>query len=106
MHEHLSPPLAGTEIAGGFLSGTLVQPQSASTFSTPTIGTHLVLLAADGTQSPHGRPEAVVGELALVSPLLGSSQSLMNRDHHDVYYRVRRDSALSIELNKAFQGAL
>lgn len=43
----------GTEIGGGFLSGCLLQPQAPSTFSTPTLGASLVLLAEDGTQHPH-----------------------------------------------------
>ncbi len=47
--------MAGTEIGGGFLSGTLLQPQAPSTFSTPTVGTRLALLTADGRQSLHGR---------------------------------------------------
>ena len=34
----------GTEIGGGFLSGTLLQPASPSTFTTPTLCTRLVLL--------------------------------------------------------------
>ncbi len=28
----------GTEIGGGFLSGSLLQPQAPSAFSTPTLG--------------------------------------------------------------------
>ncbi len=48
-------PRPGTEIGGGFLSGTLLQPQALSAFSTPTIGTRLALLAPDGHQSVHGR---------------------------------------------------
>jgi len=32
--------------------------------------------------------EAVAGELAVVPPLLGSSQTLLNRDHWAVYYEV------------------
>lgn len=28
----------GTEIGGGFLAGCMLQPQSPSTFSTPTMG--------------------------------------------------------------------
>ena len=47
--------MTGTEIGGGFLSGTLLQPQAPSTFSTPTVGTQLALLAPDGRQSLHGR---------------------------------------------------
>ena len=34
----------GTEIGGGFLGGTLVQPQAPSHFSTPTIGCRLAVL--------------------------------------------------------------
>ena len=34
----------GTEIGGGFLSGTMVQPQAPSHFSTPTIGSRLALI--------------------------------------------------------------
>ena len=34
----------GTEIGGGFLSGTMVQPQAPSHFSTPSIGSRLALI--------------------------------------------------------------
>ena len=34
----------GTEIGGGFLSGCVLQPQAASTFSTPTVGSEIVVL--------------------------------------------------------------
>lgn len=34
----------GTEIGGGFLSGTMVQPQAPSHFSTPAIGCRLALI--------------------------------------------------------------
>ena len=52
-------------------------------------GAHFVLLPASGGQSPHGNSCAeVAGELALVPPLLGASQRLLNRDHGDVYYKV------------------
>jgi acetyl-CoA synthetase len=44
----------GTEIGGGFLSGTLLQPACAATFSTPTLGAGLLLLGTDGSQSAHG----------------------------------------------------
>lgn len=30
----------------------------------------------------------VIGELALVPPLMGSSQRLLNKDHFQVYYEV------------------
>ena len=47
-----------------------------------------MLLPASGRQSPHGEPAEVAGELALVPPLLGSSQRLLNRDHAAVYYKA------------------
>lgn len=54
-HAHHIP---GTELGGGYFSGSLLQPQAPSTFSTPTIGHRPVLLVTqpDGTQtlSPHG----------------------------------------------------
>ncbi|KAK9811852.1 hypothetical protein WJX72_011194 [[Myrmecia] bisecta] len=77
----------GTEIGGGFLSGTLLQPQAPSHFSTATLGSQLVILGEEGRQSPHGSSEALTGELALVPPLLGSSQRLLNRDHFAAYYQ-------------------
>jgi len=50
----------GTEIGGAFLSGSLLQAQAPSAFSTPTLGAALVLLGAGGEgsggvgQSMHG----------------------------------------------------
>ncbi len=69
----------GTEIGGGYLTGTLVQPASPATFSTPALGSQLVIL------DEQGRP-ADNGELFLVPPTLGYSLSLLNRDHHEVYF--------------------
>lgn len=68
----------GTELAGGYASGSLVHPQAASTFSTPTFGTDLVILLPDGTSN--------TGEMALRMPMLGASQRLLNGDHHASYY--------------------
>ncbi len=36
-----------------------------------------------------GYEKAVSGELALVPPLLGSSQRLLNKSHYEVYYEVK-----------------
>ncbi len=69
----------GTEIGGGYISGTLLQPQAPSTFSTPAIGCDFVILDDDGQP-------ADAGELALIAPMLGSSGRLLNRDHHEVYF--------------------
>jgi len=69
----------GTEIAGGYISGTVVQPQVASAFSTACFGCELMVLGEQGESSDEG-------ELALVPPLLGSSSRLLNRDHDEVYF--------------------
>ena len=75
----------GTEIGGGFLSGTLLQPASPSTFTTPTLCTRLVLLdTRTGDVLPHSGP--ATGELTIVAPAVGLSQSLLNRDHAAGYY--------------------
>ncbi len=70
----------GTEIGGGFLTGTLVQPAIPATFSTPSMGLDVVLLNDE-------RSPAQNGELFVVPPSLGLSQSLLNRDHEDVYFK-------------------
>jgi acetyl-CoA synthetase len=72
----------GTEIGGGYITGTVVQPASPATFSTAALGIDLVVLDADGQDVADG----VNGELFLIPPSIGLSQSLLNRDHDEVYY--------------------
>lgn len=48
----------GTEIGGGFVSGSLLQAQSLASFSTPVMGCSLFILGSDGlpivsTNGPH-----------------------------------------------------
>jgi acetyl-CoA synthetase len=74
--------LGGTEIGGGHVTGTLVQPASPATFTTPAMGIDFRLL--DEAGRPAGVGEA--GELFLVPPAIGLSQTLLNADHHAVYY--------------------
>ncbi|MEE9269077.1 MAG: AMP-binding protein, partial [Candidatus Krumholzibacteria bacterium] len=69
----------GTEIGGGYLSGSVVQPASPATFSTVAFGLDMFVLDQDG------RPCAN-GEIFLVPPSIGLSDELLNRDHHEVYY--------------------
>ena len=38
----------GTEIGGGFVTGSLLQPQSLAAFSTPALGCRLFILGTDG----------------------------------------------------------
>jgi acetyl-CoA synthetase len=70
----------GTEIGGGFISGTIVQPASPSTFSTPAFGLDFCILDENGDPNSNG-------ELFIIPPSIGLSNTLFNRDHHDVYYK-------------------
>jgi len=72
----------GTEIGGGYVTGTVVQPASPSTFTTPALGLDLAIL--DDGASPVELDEE--GEVFLVPPSIGLSQSLLNRDHEAVYH--------------------
>lgn len=69
----------GTEIGGGYISSTVVQPNAPSTFSTPAFGLDFRIL--DDNQQP-----ADEGELFLIPPSIGLSTKLLNRDHHQAYY--------------------
>ncbi len=70
----------GTEIGGGYVSSTVVQPNIASTFSTQTLGGEFVLLDEDYKR-------AKKGEMFLLPPIMGLSDTLMNKNHHDIYYK-------------------
>jgi acetyl-CoA synthetase len=72
----------GTEIGGGYITGTVVQPASPATFTTASLGLDMVILDGDGQVVADG----VDGEVFLVPPSIGLSQSLLNRDHDEVYY--------------------
>jgi len=72
----------GTEIGGGYITGTVVQPASPSTFTTPALGLDLVLLDEEGNLVEQGG----TGEVFLVPPSIGLSQRLLNRDHDEVYH--------------------
>ncbi len=69
----------GTEIGGGYLCGSMVQPAVASTFSTPALGLDVELLDDDGNPTDSG-------EVFIVPPSIGLSTELINRDHHEVYF--------------------
>lgn len=69
----------GTEIAGSYMSSTMIQPNVPSMFSTPVLGSNFILLDAAGAPTSQG-------EIALVPPALGLSTHLLNRDHHECYY--------------------
>jgi acetyl-CoA synthetase len=69
----------GTEIGGGYLTGTLVQPCAPSTFTTPALGLDLAIFDENGYPADKG-------EVFIVPPSIGLSTELLNRDHHQVYF--------------------
>lgn len=69
----------GTEIGGGYVTSTMQQPNAPSTFTTPAAGLDFYLL--DNDNNP-----ATEGEVYLVPPSVGLSNSLLNRDHFETYY--------------------
>lgn len=69
----------GTEVGGGYMTGTVLQPAVPSRFTTPTLGLDLVIMDDEGN-------EADEGEVFLVPPSMGLSTELLNQDHTAVYY--------------------
>ncbi len=69
----------GTEIGGGYITGTRVQPAAPSTFTTPALGVDFRLFDED-------REPTENGEVFIVPPSLGLSTSLLNADHNEVYF--------------------
>ncbi|KAH0435524.1 hypothetical protein IEQ34_026605 [Dendrobium chrysotoxum] len=74
----------GTEIGGGFASGSLLQPQALAAFSTAAMGCSLFILDSNGIPLPQNTP--AIGELALFPKLFGASTTLLNADHYAVYF--------------------
>ncbi|KAI3736904.1 hypothetical protein L2E82_26892 [Cichorium intybus] len=75
----------GTEIGGGFITGSLLQPQCLSAFSTPNLGYNLFILDENGIPMPTNVPG--VGELALSPLMFGASSTLLNANHYNVYFK-------------------
>jgi acetyl-CoA synthetase len=69
----------GTEIGGSYLSSTLIQKNYPALFSTAVMGVKVLIL------NEQGQP-ADTGEIAIVPPALGLSTTLLNADHHEVYF--------------------
>ncbi|MEN8187542.1 MAG: AMP-binding protein [Bacteroidota bacterium] len=69
----------GTEIGGGYVTSTMVQPNIASTFSTQALGGEFVVLNEEEKTTNKG-------EMFMIPPILGLSNTLLNRDHHKVYF--------------------
>lgn len=69
----------GTEIGGGYISSTVLEHNAPATFTGPAIGLDVEVLDEAGNP-------ATEGELYIVTPSIGLSQSLLNRDHYQTYY--------------------
>ena len=70
----------GTEIGGGYVTSTVVQKNIPSTFSTQALGTEFVLL------NENNEP-ARKGEVFIIPPAIGLSNSLLNKNNFEVYYK-------------------
>lgn len=75
----------GTELAGSYLQGSLLQPQAFGTFSTPTMSTGFVILDDHGNPYPEDQP--CEGEVALFPLFPGATDRLLNADHDEVYFK-------------------
>jgi acetyl-CoA synthetase len=69
----------GTEIGGGYITGTVVQPCLPAAFSTPALGLDFVIIDENGELTENG-------EVMLIPPSIGLSTDLLNQDHHKVYF--------------------
>ena len=69
----------GTELAGGYLACSMIQPARPASFTTPCLGIDMVLF--DENETPCDS-----GEAFLISPSVGMSTALLAGDHRSVYY--------------------
>jgi acetyl-CoA synthetase len=78
-HRPLIEYCGGTELAGGYISGTVLHPAIPACFSTLTLGTEALILDDNGAPTENG-------ELFLVPPTIGFTATLLNRDHDEAYH--------------------
>ena len=69
----------GTEIGGGYVSGTLMEPASPASFTRPCFGIDMVFINEEDEIDEEG-------EVFLIPPSIGLSNTLLNKDHHNTYY--------------------
>ena len=69
----------GTEIGGGYITGTRLQPAAPSVFTTPALGVDFLLFNENGEPTNNG-------EVFIRPPSLGLSTNLLNADHNEVYF--------------------
>ena len=83
----------GTEIGGGYATGTVVHPSAPTTCTTPALGIDFLILDEAGL--PAGN-----GEVFLRPPSIGLSTTLLNQDHHAVYFDDTPRAAGSVPLRR------
>jgi acetyl-CoA synthetase len=69
----------GTEIGGGYITGTLTKACEPGTFNATALGLDIVILDVNGQPTDSG-------ELFIVPPSIGLSTTLLNQDHHEIYF--------------------
>jgi acetyl-CoA synthetase len=69
----------GTEIGGAYVTSTLLEKNYPALFSTPAMGIDFILLDENGQPADEG-------EVALIPPSIGLSTTLLNANHHEVYF--------------------
>jgi acetyl-CoA synthetase len=101
----------GTELSGGYLAGSIVQPASPSHFTTPMLGMDIRILDDNEKEVSAGE----TGEVYIVPSSVGMSEFLLNKDHDEAYYNgcpegkqgelLRRHGDYIIKLYKGFYKA-
>lgn len=69
----------GTEIGGAYITSTVIQPNHPSLFSTKAMGNDFIVLDENNQAT-------TIGEVAIIPPCIGLSTTLLNADHHQVYF--------------------
>lgn len=75
----------GTELAGGYVHGSLLQPQAFGSFSTATMSTGFIILDEHG--NPYSENQECEGEIALFPLLMGAPDRLLNADYEAIYFK-------------------
>ena len=102
----------GTELAGSYMSSSMVQPNAPATFSTPILGVQFCIIDEEAEKllydtnynnnnnksttttttttnnNSDNNSDNISGEVALCPPSLGFSTKLLNRDHNEAYYDI------------------
>lgn len=76
----------GTELASGYALSAVVLPNAPSCFSSASLGGSFALLNDEGEETNDEEDVNVIGEVAVRTPFIGSSTSLLNGDNRTTYY--------------------